>query len=665
MPIQPQPWHTEFRPNLGNELEGVVFPRQLHFGPSNVTALTNGGLVVTWNELDQFGTILVRAQLYNELGARIGGEITVNTRGLVGHDPDNLEDGQVIDVAALPGGGFVVAWARQTNGGDIAFQRFSSTGAKLGAETDVTGGADAGDEWDPNIATLANGNFVITWIEDSPTDADVHATVYTAAGAPVIGQTNINLSLDAPGVPAGIPEDNDVAATADGGFVITHRLGDDVFFRKYSLVSIGGDPFWFETKNADVSTQTPADQPAVTGLSNGGWAVAYTQEVDMNDHNVFLRVYDSAGNLVSSPVLAANFNLLERAPSIAAGPDGTFLVTWEEWQRTTDEEDPAEVDVKGVLFTNGGFAIGGVFQVNTVDTLDNGGPVVTALSDGRYAVSWIRSEAVRPSSLGHTFVQILDGRDATITGDNGVNVLVGHDTGQSNLNDTILGLGANDRLFGLAGNDTLNGGLGADDMRGGIGNDSYIVDNASDQASEAANAGTDRVISSVAFTLGANVENLTLTGAAGIRGIGNALANTITGNSGNNLLTGFAGNDRLVGGAGIDLLTGGLGADVLVGGAGADRFDFNSVAESRGSGRDTVYLLRAEGDKIDLSTIDADTDGTAGNQAFRFIGAAAFHGIDGELRFAGGILQGDTNGDTVADVQIRVIGALIRGDVIL
>jgi Ca2+-binding RTX toxin-like protein len=669
MPIEPEPWRGEFRPNLGTEGEGFIFPITLaHLGPNSVTALSNGGFVATWHEFDQFGTVFIRAQLYDALGVRVGGEITVNTNGLVGHNTENNEPGQLFDVAPLPGGGFVVAWARQANDGDIVFQRFGPTGAKLGTETNVAGGADAHQEWDPGIALLANGNFIVTWIEDSAAGADIHGTAYTPAGTPVVGQTNSNLTFNIPAMPTRVPKDSDVTATSDGGLVVTHRLGDDVFFRKFVQASIGGPFFFFETSAVQVNPAPRDDQiePVVAGLSNGGWAVAYTDTADPMDHNVLLRVYDSAGNLVSSPFLAVDFQKVERAPNIAAGPDGTFLVTWEEWVR--EGEFGAEVDVKGVLFTNSGFAIGDVFQVNTVDTLDNGVPVVTALSDGRYAVAWMRDEAGRVTFpvQGHTFVQILDGRDATITGNGAANVLVGHDTGQSILNDNMFGLGGNDRLFGLAGNDRLNGGLGSDILTGGIGNDTFVIDSLGDRAVEGSNAGADRVISSIAFTLGANVEHMTLTGAANIRGTGNGLANAITGNAGGNTLIGLAGNDSLIGGAGNDVLTGGLGRDTLTGGLGRDRFDFNSSAESpRGSGHDTVTFRRAEGDKIDLFTIDADRDGTAGNQAFRFIGEAAFSGVDGQLRFSGGLLQGDTNGDTIADIEIRVLGALTRTDIIL
>ncbi len=63
---------------------------------------------------------------------------------------------------------------------------------------------------------------------------------------------------------------------------------------------------------------------------------------------------------------------------------------------------------------------------------------------------------------------------------------------------------------------------GIDTLIGGLGNDTYIVDNVADVTTEAANAGTDTVQSSVTWTLAANVENLTLTGAAAINGTGNA-----------------------------------------------------------------------------------------------------------------------------------------------
>jgi hypothetical protein len=187
--------------------------------------------------------------------------------------------------------------------------------------------------------------------------------------------------------------------------------------------------------------------------------------------------------------------------------------------------------------------------------------------------------------------------------------------------DRIAGGGGNDRIFGDAGNDQLFGDAGDDLLNGGAGDDLLR-----------GRAGNDR-----------------LDGAAG-----------------NDTLLGEAGNDVLSGGGGIDRLIGGLGRDVLTGGSGRDTFDFNAVVESaRGAQRDVVNFRRFDGDKIDLATIDADADGTAGNQRFTFIGTSAFSGVDGQLRFSGGLLQGDTNGDRVADIEIKIVGALIAADILL
>jgi Ca2+-binding RTX toxin-like protein len=244
-------------------------------------------------------------------------------------------------------------------------------------------------------------------------------------------------------------------------------------------------------------------------------------------------------------------------------------------------------------------------------------------------------------------------------------------------------------IGGNAGANRLDGGRGIDRLTGGDGSDTYIVDNPLDQITERLTGDSDRVLTSVSYTLGGGdqIEQLATINSLLTTGLvltGNEFANVITGNNGGNTLRGLGGNDTLYGvlgndaldggigndlldgGIGNDRLTGGLGLDRLTGGLGRDIFDFNALAESRrGAARDVVTFRRSDGDKIDLATIDADSDGTVGNQAFRFIGPAAFSGVDGQLRFAGGVLQGDTNGDRVADMEIRIVGALQGSDIIL
>ncbi len=163
--------------------------------------------------------------------------------------------------------------------------------------------------------------------------------------------------------------------------------------------------------------------------------------------------------------------------------------------------------------------------------------------------------------------------------------------------------------------------------------------------------------------------NDTLNGAGGNDSLSGFAGNDLLlGFGGNDTLSGLTGNDTLDGGAGNDLLISGAGRDVMTGDTGADLFRFTALADSVvGTNRDLITAFsRAEGDRIDLAMIDANTR-LSGNQAFAFIGDAGFGRIAGQLRFAGGVMQADVNGDARADMEIAIQGvsALLAVDFIL
>ena len=170
--------------------------------------------------------------------------------------------------------------------------------------------------------------------------------------------------------------------------------------------------------------------------------------------------------------------------------------------------------------------------------------------------------------------------------------------------DLVAGTGAADAISGLSGNDTLFGFAGADQLFGGD--------------------GADR-------------------------------------------LSGGAGRDKIDGGAGNDLIDGGAARDLLTGGLGSDRFDFNALSDSSASGarRDTISDFKHGQDRIDLSTIDANS-ATAANDKFVWLGVGAFTGHAGEAHAVRvnqpgtahdrTLIEADTNGDGAADMQIVLLG---------
>ncbi len=258
----------------------------------------------------------------------------------------------------------------------------------------------------------------------------------------------------------------------------------------------------------------------------------------------------------------------------------------------------------------------------------------------------------------------------------GANVENGIITGSSQFNlagnglaNSLTGNGAQNTLTGLDGNDRLTGGAGADTLSGGLGNDVYVLDDTTisgalavsryDTVVEGANGGRDAVLVNAdapstsilpSYTLGAEVEDGTITGIGAFSLAGNAAANRLTGNGAAN---------RLTGGESNDVLNGGRGGDTLDGGTGRDSFVYTALLDSGVTiaSRDTISLFE-NGDFINVSALDGNAI-LGGVQHFVFdtdaIAAA------GEISFTQSgvnlLVNFNTDNDVAAEMQILIANA--------
>ncbi|MDD5084396.1 MAG: calcium-binding protein, partial [Candidatus Moranbacteria bacterium] len=262
------------------------------------------------------------------------------------------------------------------------------------------------------------------------------------------------------------------------------------------------------------------------------------------------------------------------------------------------------------------------------DILDGGAGADTLIGgagDDTYIVDNVGDVVIEYANEGTDTIQA----SVTYTLANEVGTLIL--TGTDAINGT--GNAWDNTIIGNSANNILDGGAGTNTLKGGTGDDTYVVDTTTDTIVENANEGTDTVQSSVTYTLGANLENLTLTGSAAINGTGNSANNIIIGNSANNTLTGGAGNDTLDGGAGVDTLKGGTGDDTYIVDSTTD-----IITENANEGTDTVqssvtYTLGANLENLTLT------------------GSAAIYGVGNSLNniLIGNSANNNLNGGSGAD----------------
>src|SRR5215813_11950086 len=275
---------------------------------------------------------------------------------------------------------------------------------------------------------------------------------------------------------------------------------------------------------------------------------------------------DASGNIVFTP--AANFSGdASFTYTVSDGHGGTATATVNITVTPVNDvpvaandtvsatEDTPLVLAPAALLGNDSDVDGDSLTITSVQGATHG---TVAISNGNIVFTPAASYN-GPASFTYT---VSDGHGGTATAAVNVNVAA---VDAPVLGQNIVGTSGNDSLVGTTGADTIDGKAGADTMAGGAGNDAYYVDGSGDRIVESAGQGTDTVYAADTHTLGANVENMVITGTwAGSQYYGNELDNLITGNSSSNWIDAGAGNDTIISGGGGDTISGGDGTDTVV-----------------------------------------------------------------------------------------------------
>jgi Ca2+-binding RTX toxin-like protein len=521
-------------------------------GDAKATALGNGGFVVVWTDGSQSGADTsgdaIRGQIFNADGSKLGAEFLVNSTTAAGqHDPD---------IATLADGRFAVTWADQsgtggdTSGSAIRGQLFNTDGSRSGGEF-LVNTSTANDQAAPSIAGLGNGRFVAAWVDRTQTD-----TTSMSILGNVMGQI-----FNADGTQFG------------GEFRINSH--------NTTIITASGPRF------------SGVIDPSVAVLDDGRFAVAWAGfgtgrgfgvgmlPVLFGMQEVVARIFGPDGSALGNDIVP--YARSDQFPSdllaasshvdVTAAPGGRFALTWV----TGEGPDPSGDLVAGQLFNADGSGSGSAFQVNTTTAGNQFQNAMSTLADGRFLVAWTDSSMSPDDPSGNAVrAQIFDPRESGVT---------------------LVGNGFANQFYGTPFSDLLDGAAAADLLVGAGGDDSYFVDDPADMIVENPGGGTDTVRADLAFyQMAANVEIGVVWRASGATLQGHDAGVILFGNAGPDTLIGGGGNDQFAGGSGNDTINGLGGADAMGGGPGDDVYIVDAgdaVFENAGEGTDTAITVQS------------------------------------------------------------------------
>jgi len=288
-----------------------------------VAGLSDGGFIVVWQSAGEDGSGYgIYGQRHTATGAKAGAAFRVN--------PTTAGDQTLPAVAAFPDGGFVIAWTSNGQDGSglgVYARRYDATGKAQGAQFRVNA-RTVGDQSGPSIAALTGGGFVIAWqsADEDGSGLGVYGRRYDPAGKAQGNVFKVNtVTVNDQSLPSVAPLDN-------GGFVIAWQsalqdgAGLGVYAQRYSATGVraGG-----ETR---INTTTVDDQgtPRVAGFSNGGYVVVWaSKNQDGSGQGVYAQGYKDNGVKANVEFRVNTTTALDQYQPVAAGfASGRFVAVW-------------------------------------------------------------------------------------------------------------------------------------------------------------------------------------------------------------------------------------------------------------------------------------------------------------------------------------------------
>ncbi|WP_337264871.1 MULTISPECIES: Ig-like domain-containing protein [unclassified Serratia (in: enterobacteria)] len=405
-------WNSEVIDRHGYGIEGVVVDIDAGFYSefqvngeitSNqttpvTTALPNGNVMVVWHSQDA-GNSDIKGQLFNEQGMPIGPEILLSQEMKAYHQFDPA-------IATLADGTFVVAWASADSANHI---RMAHYGYEYDEHGQVIGTVQIGSElvvnpnpsaiWTnmPSITALDDGGYLVTWRKGSSITTMV-SRQYDANDQPVTNEVLAGSSAITSG---------SVSITlADGRVAITYTtLGkggdEDVMVQIYNPVTHTYSPGFI----ANQTLPGAQSAPSITTLANGNFVVSWdngnTTGPDQ-DGSVYARVYSAAGEPLGNEFIVNTFTLYaQQKPIVQANPNGGFVVVYESQADITPGAGTFGIYMQ--FFDDNGNRVGQEMQINQIVAGTQSEPDITFLADGRLFVTW-------------TDYQVGDGNGSSIKG---------------------------------------------------------------------------------------------------------------------------------------------------------------------------------------------------------------------------------------------------------